>query len=135
MFYNESYVNELFQDLGSLQRGTQPPGQGTAGGGHNETGNDVKTEYERASAIKNIVRFRLTGTPDGNLLVTFFHLDVFNEMAVNRHIAQQLLGDQLGVRVLYEGNLQNNTHYPSAILNLLQRVEVYVNCVRIEKAS
>jgi hypothetical protein len=97
-------------------------------------GNDMKTEYERAGAIKNIVRFRLTGTPDGNLLVTFFHLDVFNEMAVNRHIAGQLLGGQLGARVLYEGNLQNNTHYPSAILNLLQRVEIYVNCVRIEKA-
>jgi len=95
----------------------------------------MKTDNERVNVIKNIVRFRLTGTPDGNLLVTFFHLDIFNEMDVNRHIAGQLLGGQLGARVLYEGNLQNNTHYPSAIVNLLQRVEIYVNCVRIEKAS
>lgn len=51
-------------------------------------------------------------------------------MAVNRHIAEHLLGG-----VLYEGNLQNNTHYPSAIYNLLQRMAVYVNFVRIEKTS
>ena len=95
----------------------------------------MKPEYEQASAIKNIVRFRLTGTPDGDLLVTFFHLDIFNEIVVNRHISKQLLGGQLGAGVPYEGNLQNNTHHPSAISNLLQRVEVYVNCVRIEKAS
>ena len=124
----------ILQDLRDLRKEPQL-GQSTAGGSDSQTSNDMKTDNERESAITNIVRFRLTGTPDGNLLVTFFYLDIFNEMAVNRHIAGQLLGGQLGARVLYEGNLQNNTHYPSAIVNLLQRVEIYVNCVRIEKAS
>jgi hypothetical protein len=105
---------------------------GPAGGSDNQTSSEMKTDQERV--IKNIVRFRLTGTPDGNLLVTFFHLDVFNDMAVNRHIAGQFLGGLLGAGVLYEGNIQNNTHYPTAVTNLLLRVEVYVNCVRIEKA-
>lgn len=85
--------------------------------------------------VKNSVKFRLTNTPDGNLLVTFFCLDTFNHAAVNTHIARQLLGGQLGKEVFYEGNLQNNTHYQAAITNLLHRVEVYVNCVRIERAN
>jgi hypothetical protein len=33
----------------------------------------------KGSGIKNRVQFRLTGTPDGDLLVTFYHLDVFNK--------------------------------------------------------
>jgi hypothetical protein len=91
----------------------------------------MKTDQQNGSP--NIARFRLTGTPDGNLLVTFFELDIFDETVVNRHIARQFLGGLLK-EVLYEGNIQNNTLYPSAINDLLQRVQVYVNCVRIEKA-
>ena len=30
---------------------------------------------------KNLVQFRLTGTPDGNLLVSFYQLDVFNTLS------------------------------------------------------
>lgn len=84
---------------------------------------------------KNLVQFRLTGTPDGNLLVSFYHLDVFNEQAVNWHIAGLLVDNKLGARVLYEGNLSNNTHYQKAIVKLLDRVTQYVNCVRIERVS
>lgn len=87
----------------------------------------------KESKAKNLVQFRLTGTPDGNLLVSFYQLDVFNEQAVNWHIASLLVEDKLGARVLYEGNLSNNTAYQNAICNLLDRVDVYVNCVRIEK--
>lgn len=90
---------------------------------------------ETGSGIKNIVKFRLTGTPDGNLLITFFHIDVFNQQAVNWHIAELLVEERMNAKVLYEGNLSNNTHYQPAIYNLLQRVEVYVNCVRIERLS
>lgn len=82
---------------------------------------------------KNLVQFRLTGTPDGNLLVSFYQLDVFNEQAINWHIAGLLVENKLGARVLYEGNLSNNTAYQTAISNLLERVNVYVNCVRIAK--
>jgi hypothetical protein len=84
---------------------------------------------------KNLVQFRLTGTPDGNLLVSFYQLDVFSEQAVNWHIASLLVENKLGARVLYEGNLSNNTAYQPAISNLLERVNVYVNCVRIEKVK
>jgi len=84
---------------------------------------------------KNWVQFRLTGTPDGNLLVSFYHLDVFNEQAVNWHIAGLLVENKLGARVLYEGNLLNTTHYQTAIYNLLERVNRYVNCVRIERVD
>ena len=83
--------------------------------------------------IKNVVKFRLTGTPDGDLLVTFHQLDTFNQDAVNWHIASLLVENRLNAQVLYEGNLQNNTHYQPAIYNLLNRVDVYVNCVRIER--
>ena len=83
--------------------------------------------------IKNVVKFRLTGTPDGDLLVTFYQLDTFNQEAVNWHIAGLLVEDRMSAQVLYEGNLQNNTHYQPAIYNLLNRVKVYINCVRIER--
>ena len=88
---------------------------------------------ESGLAARNLVQFRLTGTPDGNLLVSFYHLDVFNDQAVNWHIAGLLVENKLGAKVLYEGNLSNNTVYQRAIYNLLQRVNVYVNCVRIER--
>ena len=65
--------------------------------------------------------------------MSFYHLDVFNAQAVNWHIAGLLVENRLNAQVLYEGNLQNNTHYQPAIYNLLERVEVYVNCVRIER--
>lgn len=81
---------------------------------------------------KNLVQFRLTGTHNGNLLVSFYHLNVFNQQAINWHIAGLLMEDKLGARVLYEGNLYNNAAYQMAIGNLLERVRVYVNCVRIE---
>jgi len=84
---------------------------------------------------KNLVQFRLTGTPDGNLLVSFYHLDTFNQEAVNWHIAGLLVENRMNARVLYEGNLQNNTYYQPAIYNLLERVDQYVNCVRIEKVK
>ena len=84
---------------------------------------------------KNLVQFRLTGTPDGNLLVSFYHLDVFNQQAVNWHIAGLLVENRMNAQVLYEGNIQNNTHHQTAIYNLLERVAVYVNCVRIEKVK
>lgn len=84
---------------------------------------------------KNLVRFRLTGTPDGNLLVSFYHLDVFNEQAVNWHIAGLLVENKLEARVLYEGNLSNNSAYQTAVYTLLKRVSVYVNCVRIEQVK
>ncbi|RZK32655.1 MAG: hypothetical protein EOO61_16700 [Hymenobacter sp.] len=87
------------------------------------------------SGIKNIIKYRLTGTPDGNLLVSFYHLNVFDQQAVNWRIAEQLVDEKMGPEVLYEGNLNNNTHYQPAILNLLRRVEVYVNCVRIERTN
>ncbi|RYC66630.1 hypothetical protein [Spirosoma sordidisoli] len=87
------------------------------------------------SGIKNVVTFRLTGTPDGNLLVRFYHLDIASQEAVNWHIAEQLVAGQMSAEVLYEGNLQNNTVYPTAIYKLLDRVEVYVNCVRIERVK
>lgn len=84
---------------------------------------------------KNFVQFRLTGTPDGNLLVSFYHLDTFNQEAVNWHIAGLLVENRMNAQVLYEGNLQNNTAYQPAVFNLLNRVEVYVNCVRIERVK
>lgn len=87
------------------------------------------------SRIKNMVKFRLTGTPDGNVLVSFYHLDVFDQGAVNWHIAEQLVDGRLSAQVLYEGNLQNNTHYKNAIYKLLERVDLYVNCVRIERIA
>ncbi|MFD1143736.1 hypothetical protein ACFQ4C_21590 [Larkinella insperata] len=90
--------------------------------------------HEKLNA-KNLVQFRLTGTPEGNLLVSFYHLDVFNQDAVNWHIAGLFAENRLGKHVLYEGNLQNNTHYPTAILKLLDRVNGYVNCVRIERVN
>lgn len=84
---------------------------------------------------KNLVQFRLTGTPDGNLMVSFYHLDTFSQEAVNWHIASLLVENRMNAQVLYEGNLQNNTHYQTAIYNLLERVNVYVNCVRIEQVK
>ncbi len=87
------------------------------------------------SGIKNMVKYRITGTPDGNLLVSFYHLDVFDQQAVNWRIAEQLVDEKMGPEVLYEGNLNNNTYYQPAIFNLLRRVEVYVNCVRIERTN
>jgi hypothetical protein len=84
---------------------------------------------------KNLVQFRLTGTPDGTLLVSFYQLDTFNQEAVNWRIASLLVENRMNAEVLYEGNLQNNTHYQPAIYNLLNRVEVYVNCVRIERVK
>jgi len=92
-------------------------------------------DMEKELKAKNLVQFRLTGTPDGNLLVSFYHLDVFNEQAVNWHIAGLLVENKLGARVLYEGNLSNNTAYQPAIYNLLKRVDSYVNCVRIERVD
>lgn len=86
------------------------------------------------SGIKNMVKYRITGTPDGNLLVSFYHLDVFDQQAVNWRIAEQLVDEKMSPEVLCEGNL-NNTHYQPAIFNLLRRVEVYVNCVRIERTN
>lgn len=47
--------------------------------------------------------------PDGNLLVSFYHLDVFNQQAVNWHIAGLLVENRMNAQVLYEGNIQNNT--------------------------
>ena len=88
-----------------------------------------------SSGIRNVVQFRLTGTPDGNLLVRFYHLNIADQQAVNWHIAEQLVEGRLTAQVFYEGNLQNNTCYESAIYKLLARVEVYVNCVRIERES
>ena len=96
-----------------------------------EPSNGMKNNLD----AKNLVQFRLTGTPDGNLLVSFYHLDTFNQEAVNWHIAGLLVEDRMNVRVLYEGNLQNNTHYQPAIYNLLERVNQYVNCVRIERVK
>jgi hypothetical protein len=90
---------------------------------------------EKEFEAKNLVQFRLTGTPDGNLLVSFYQLDVFNEQAVNWHIASLLVENKMNRDVLYEGNLQNNTHYPTAIYKLLERVNQYVNCVRIERVK
>ena len=87
------------------------------------------------SGIKNVIKYRITGTPDGNLLVSFYHLDVFDQQAVNWRIAEQLVDEKMGPEVLYEGNLNNNMHYQPAIFNLLRRVEVYVNCVRIERTN
>lgn len=87
------------------------------------------------SGIKNIVKFRLTGTPDGNLLVSFYYLNIASQEAVNWHIAEQLVEGKMMAHVLYEGNLQNNTAYQTAIVKLLERVEVYVNCVRIERVN
>ncbi|MBC3789081.1 hypothetical protein [Spirosoma utsteinense] len=87
------------------------------------------------SGIKNVVKFRLTGTPDGNVLVSFYYLDITSQEAVNWHIAEQLVEGKLMAHVLYEVNLQNNTAYQSAIYKLLERVEVYVNCVRIERVN
>ncbi|RZK44717.1 MAG: hypothetical protein EOO61_02770 [Hymenobacter sp.] len=84
---------------------------------------------------KNWVQFRLIGTPDGNLLVSFYQLDTFNQEAVNWHIASLLVENRMNAQVLYEGNLQNNTHYQSAIYKLLERVNLYVNCVRIERVA
>ncbi len=85
---------------------------------------------------KNLVQFRLTGTPDGTLLVSFYHLDTFNQEAINWHIAGLLVENRLNANVvLYEGNLQNNTAYQPAVYNLLKRVDVCVNCVRIERVK
>jgi hypothetical protein len=84
---------------------------------------------------KNWVQFRLTGTPDGNVLVSFYYLDTFSPEAVNWHIAGLLVENRMNAQVLYEGNIQNNTHYQPAIYNLLERVNVYVNCVRIERVK
>ena len=64
---------------------------------------------EKEFEAKNLVQFRLTGTTDGNLLVSFYQLDVFNEQAVNWHIASLLVENKMNRDVLYEGNLQNNT--------------------------
>ena len=58
--------------------------------------------------------------------MSFYQLDVFNEQAVNWHIAGLLVENKLGARVLYEGNLSNNTAYLAAIYNLLERVDQYV---------
>ena len=87
------------------------------------------------SGIKNVVKFRLTGTPDGNLLVSFYYLDIASKEAVNWHIAEQFVEGKMTAQVLYEGNLQNNTAYQGAVYRLLERVEVYVNCVRIERVK
>jgi len=73
--------------------------------------------------------------PDGNLMVSFYYLNIASQEAVNWHIAEQLVEGRLMAEVLYEGNLQNNTAYSAAIYRLLERVEVYVNCVRIERVK
>ncbi len=83
----------------------------------------------------NLVQFRMTGTPDGNLLVSFYQLNTFSKEAIDWYIAQLLVENRINAQVLYEGNLQNNTHYQRAIYNLLERVNVYVNCVRIERVK
>lgn len=90
---------------------------------------------KRELDAKNLVQFRLTGAPDGNLLVSFYQLDTFNQEAVNWHIAGLLVENRMNAQVLYEGNLQNNTAYPTAVYNLLERVNHYVNCVRIERVK
>jgi hypothetical protein len=84
---------------------------------------------------KNLMRFRLTGPPDGTLLASFYHLDTFNQEAGNWHIAGLLVENKINAQVLYEGNLQNNTHYQTAIYNLLKRIDTYVNCGRIERVK
>jgi len=38
--------------------------------------------------MKNVVKFRLTGTPEGNLLVSFFYLGITSQDAINWHIAE-----------------------------------------------
>lgn len=91
----------------------------------------MKKEFD----AKSWVQFRLTDTPDGNLLVSFYHLDTFSQEAVNWHIAGLLVENKMNASMLYEGNLQNNTHYQTAIYKLLERVTVYVNCVRIERVK
>ncbi|WP_240625377.1 hypothetical protein [Spirosoma pollinicola] len=68
-------------------------------------------------------------------MVSFYYLNIASQEAVNWHIAEQLVEGRLMAEVLYEGNLQNNTAYSAAIYRLLERVEVYVNCVRIERVK
>ena len=77
--------------------------------------------------------------------MSFYHLDVFNQQAVNWHIAGLLVENRMNAQVLYEGNIQNNTataatvartvYHQTAIYNLFERVDVYVNCVRIERVK
>lgn len=68
-------------------------------------------------------------------MVTFYYLDVFNQATVDWHIAGQFVEGRLHPNVLYEGDLQNISYYQSAIYNLMQRIEQYVNCVRIERVA
>lgn len=96
----------------------------------------TKHKKMKKGEIKNVTKFRLTGTPEGNLLVTFFELDIFDHEAVNWHLAERFVSQKVvNAGVVYEGNLSNLTHYQEAIHNLLKRVNVYVNCVRIEQES
>lgn len=45
--------------------------------------------------MKNGVKLRLTGAPEGNLLVSFYFLDITSPDAVNGPIAQQLVDGRL----------------------------------------
>ena len=44
---------------------------------------EAKNLLGRTTVAAVAVQFRLTGTPDGKLLVSFYHPDVFNQQAVN----------------------------------------------------
>ena len=81
----------------------------------------------------NHTAFRLTGTPDGDLLVTFYYLDITDKAAVDWQIATIFLsGDNRNV--LYEGYLPNNTQHITAVSNLFKRIsDRIVNCVRVER--
>jgi hypothetical protein len=75
---------------------------------------------ETTSPICNVTKFRLLGTPEGDLLIRFFWLKL-NPDAVNWHIAERLVSGDLARPILYEGSLVNNKLYLSAINNLLKR--------------
>lgn len=87
---------------------------------------------ETTSGIRNVTQFRLLGTPDGDLLIRFFWLDL-NPDAVNWHTTERLVSGDLARPILYEGSLVNNKQYTTVIANLLKRVGTPVNCVRIEQ--
>ena len=83
----------------------------------------------------NHTAFRLLGTPDGDLLVTFYYLDVMDKAAVDWQIAEIFLSGN-NRNVLYEGYLPNNTKHTTAVFNLFKRVtDRVVNCVKIERLT
>ena len=83
----------------------------------------------------NHTAFRLLGTPDGDLLVTFYYLDITDKAAVDWQIATIFLSGDTR-HVLYEGYLPNNTCHITAVNNLFARVSPrIVNCVKIERLA